>query len=163
MFLFDTIPVSKQTVLVSFLICSSPHSTSAKRIFGKLKHTTRRLPQHVLLASVEPQQEGQKEDSTKLSDYEFAEKCMEGGCPVEDVQELLVRLEERRKALQKEIDVISQLMSKLARYNASEERGLLKDVVLAAFSIFSRSENNYPEIGESSWTMDPYRPKKWQD
>ncbi|GJD07235.1 hypothetical protein Gasu2_16030 [Galdieria sulphuraria] len=91
------------------------------------------------------QTEDKRDEETKqLSDYEFAERCVDGGCPVEDVQELLVRLEDRRKILQKEIERISDLMSKLARYNTAEDRGLLRDVVLAALSIFSR-------------------PKKWED
>jgi hypothetical protein len=111
------------------------------------------------------QTEGKKEEerNQQLSDYEFAERCMDGGCPVEDVQELLVRLEDRRKTLQKEVDKISDLMYKLARYNTAEDRGVLRDVVMAALSIFSKTENNYPEVGESPWSMDPYRPKKWQD
>lgn len=36
-----------------------------------------------------------QEETTEISDYEFAERCVEEGCPVEDVQELLVRLEVR--------------------------------------------------------------------
>ncbi|GJQ10179.1 hypothetical protein GpartN1_g1970.t1 [Galdieria partita] len=148
------------------LLSNSFIHTSPRVLFGctvydlKLKH---RCDTGRWIRAQQQTEDKRDEETKQLSDYEFAERCVDGGCPVEDVQELLVRLEDRRKLLQKEIERISDLMAKLAKYNTAEDRGLLRDVVLAALSIFSRSESNYPEVGESPWSMDPYRPKKWED
>uniref|UniRef100_A0A7S1ERU0 Uncharacterized protein n=1 Tax=Timspurckia oligopyrenoides TaxID=708627 RepID=A0A7S1ERU0_9RHOD len=94
------------------------------------------------------------------ADLKVAQECAEGGCSVEDVQQVLTRLEARRKFLTKELDTVSGLMAKLAGANMSEDRSAVAQVIDAAINIFTSSVDDYPAVGLAPWTMEKPKKKK---
>lgn len=92
-------------------------------------------------------------------DLKFAQGCIEEGCPVDAVQDLLTRLERRRAVLSLELSKIEEIMGVLARENLGGDRGLIAQAMEAAVSIFSKANDDYPNVGENvnPWTLDPLK------
>lgn len=92
-------------------------------------------------------------------DLSFARDCIDGGCSVESVQDVLTRLERRRAVLALEVSKIEDVMAILAKENLGGDRGLIADAMAAAVSIFATTNDDYPNVGESTnaWTLDPLR------
>lgn len=101
---------------------------------------------------------GLGEDGLK-EDLDFAQNCIEEGCEVDAVQDVLTRLERRRAVLALELSQIEEVMAVLARENLSGDRGLVAEAMAAAVSIFSKADDNYPGIGDktNAWTLDPIK------
>mmetsp|Transcript_17441 Transcript_17441/g.25037 ORF Transcript_17441/g.25037 Transcript_17441/m.25037 type:complete len:137 (-) Transcript_17441:771-1181(-) len=93
------------------------------------------------------------------TDVEAAQDCLEEGCEVNEVQEILGRLDMKKQALELELESITNVMAMLAKANLSEDRSFVAQTVEAAINIFQRAEDTYPKVGSPSpWTMD--KPKK---
>lgn len=94
-------------------------------------------------------------------DLSFAQQCIEEGCEVDAVQDVLTRLEQRRAILSLELGQINEIMSVLARENLGGDRNLVEQAMEAAVSIFSKTDDDYPSTGmPSPWTLD--KPKRKQ-
>lgn len=92
-------------------------------------------------------------------DLSFAQNCIDGGCSVDAVQDVLTRLERRRAVLSLEVDKIEQVMATLAKENLGGDRNLIADAMAAAVSIFSKANDDYPTVGDATnaWTLDPLK------
>lgn len=92
-------------------------------------------------------------------DLTFARNCIEEGCSVDAVQDILTRLERRRGVLALEVSKIEEIMSILAKENLGGNRGLIADAMEAAISIFSKPSDDYPGVGDAAnpWTLDPLK------
>lgn len=91
-------------------------------------------------------------------DLDFAQGCIEDGCSVDAVQEVLTRLEQRRAVLALEVSKIEEVMATLARENLAGDRNLVGEAMEAAVRIFSKVEDNYPSTSPpSGYTMDPLK------
>lgn len=92
-------------------------------------------------------------------DLEFAQNCIDEGCSVDAVQDVLTRLERRRGVLALEITKIEEIMGILAKENLGGDRNLVAAAMEAAVSIFSKAEDDYPGVGSSTnpWTLDPLK------
>jgi hypothetical protein len=95
-------------------------------------------------------------------DINFAQQCIEEGCSVDAVQDVLTRLEQRRAVLALELSQVNEVMSTLARENLGGDRNLVAQAMEAAVRIFSKVDDDYPTTGgiPSPWTMD--KPKRKQ-
>mmetsp|Transcript_15069 Transcript_15069/g.38569 ORF Transcript_15069/g.38569 Transcript_15069/m.38569 type:complete len:140 (+) Transcript_15069:573-992(+) len=92
-------------------------------------------------------------------DLAAAQQCLEDGCEINDVQDILARLEARRTALDREQRHISDLIFKLAQANVKGEKSVVEEIMSAAVRLFSKGDDEYPAVGSPSpWTMD--KPKK---
>lgn len=94
-----------------------------------------------------------------IEDMEFAQGCIDEGCSVESVQDVLTRLERRRGVLALELTQIEEVMAVLARENLGGDRSLVAAAMEAAVSIFSKADDDYPAVGNSTnaWTLDPLK------
>lgn len=92
-------------------------------------------------------------------DLNFARDCIDGGCTIESVQDVLTRLERRRGFLALEVSKIEEVMAVLAKENLGGDRSLIADAMAAAVSIFAKTNDDYPNVGEvtNAWTLDPLR------
>lgn len=101
---------------------------------------------------------GLGEDGLK-EDMEFAKGCIDEGCSVDAVQDVLTRLERRRGVLALELTQIEEIMATLARENLGGDRNLIAAAMEAAVSIFSKANDDYPAVGKSTnaWTLDPIK------
>lgn len=92
-------------------------------------------------------------------DLKFAQNCIEEGCAVDAVQDVLTRLERRRAVLALEITKIEEVMGILAKENLRGDRNLVAAAMEAAVSIFSKADDDYPGVGSSTnpWTLDPLK------
>lgn len=92
-------------------------------------------------------------------DLAFARNCIDEGCSIDSVQDVLTRLERRRAVLALEVSKIEDIMSILAKENLGGDRNLIADAMEAAISIFSRANDDYPGVGDSTnaWTLDPLK------
>jgi len=92
-------------------------------------------------------------------DIDAAQSCVDEGCDPGAVQDILSRLGSRRDELRRELADIEGVMGKLATATVAEDRSLVKEVLLAAIELFSKTDSTYPKVGlPSPWTMD--KPKK---
>lgn len=82
-------------------------------------------------------------------DIAVARDCIEDGCSVDAVQDVLTRLEERRAVLSLEVTQIKEVMETLARANIGGDRNLVADAVEAALGIFAKTDDNYPMTGDA--------------
>lgn len=89
----------------------------------------------------------------------FARNCIEEGCSVNAVQDVLTRLERRRGVLALELTQIEDVMAVLARENLGGDRNLVAAAMEAAVSIFSKANDDYPAVGDATnaWTLDPLK------
>lgn len=100
---------------------------------------------------------GLGEDGLK-EDIQFAQDCIEEGCSIDAVQDVLTRLERRRGVLALELTQIEDIMGILAKENLGGDRGLVAEAMAAAVSIFSKANDDYPAVGETNpWTLDPLK------
>lgn len=92
-------------------------------------------------------------------DLEFAQSCIDEGCTVDAVQDVLTRLERRRGVLALEVQKIEDIMGILAKENLGGDRNLIADAMAAAVSIFSKANDDYPNVGDATnaWTLDPLK------
>lgn len=93
-------------------------------------------------------------------DLEFAQNCIDEGCSVESVQDVLTRLERRRAVLTLEVEKIEDIMAILAKENLGGDRSLIGDAMAAAVSIFAKTNDDYPNVGSegvNSWSLDPLK------
>lgn len=92
-------------------------------------------------------------------DLDFAKNCLEEGCEVDAVQDVLTRLERRRAVLALELSEIERVMGDLVRSNEGNDRNLVAQAMAAAVSIFSKANDDYPSVGSSTnaWTLDPLK------
>ncbi len=91
-------------------------------------------------------------------DLDFARGCIEGGCEIDAVQNVLTRLEQRRAVLALEVSTIEEVMATLAKENLGGDRSLVAEAMEAAVRIFSKVEDNYPSTSPpSGYTMDPLK------
>lgn len=94
-------------------------------------------------------------------DLKAARECVEGGCAVDAVQDILTRLEQRRGVLALELTQINDVMSTLAKENLGGDRNLIAQAMEAAVRIFSKVEDNFPATGDPmSYTGE--KPKRKQ-
>lgn len=101
---------------------------------------------------------GLGEDGLK-EDMEFAQGCIEEGCTVDAVQDVLTRLERRRGVLALELSQIEEVMAVLAKENLGGDRSLVAEAMAAAVSIFAKTDDDYPSVGSNTnpWTLDPIK------
>lgn len=101
---------------------------------------------------------GLGEDGLK-EDLEFAQSCVEGGCAIDAVQDVLTRLERRRAVLALEVSQIEDIMAVLAKENLGGDRNLVAEAMAAAVSIFAKTNDDYPGVGSTTnaWTLDPIK------
>eukprot|EP00177_Eucheuma_denticulatum_P005494 GFKZ01009989.1.p1 GENE.GFKZ01009989.1~~GFKZ01009989.1.p1 ORF type:complete len:148 (+),score=20.18 GFKZ01009989.1:438-881(+) len=101
---------------------------------------------------------GLGEDGLK-EDLDFAQNCIDEGCSVDAVQDVLTRLERRRAVLAFELTKIEDVMGVLARENLGGDRNLVAQAMEAAISIFSKTNDDYPAVGDvtNAWTLDPLK------
>lgn len=92
-------------------------------------------------------------------DMSFAKNCIEEGCAIDAVQDVLTRLERRRAVLALEITQIEDVMAILAKENLGGDRSLVSAAMEAAVSIFSKANDDYPGVGTATnaWTLDPLK------
>lgn len=101
---------------------------------------------------------GLGEDGLK-EDLSFAQNCIDEGCAVDAVQDVLTRLERRRAVLALELTQIEEVMAILARENLGGDRSLVAEAMAAAVSIFTKADDDYPTVGSATnaWTLDPIK------
>lgn len=101
---------------------------------------------------------GLGEDGLK-EDLEVAQSCIDEGCSVDAVQEILTRLERRRGVLALELTRVEEVMAVLARENLGGDRNLVAQAMEAAVSIFSKTDDDYPGVGSATnaWSLDPLK------
>ncbi|KAK4538454.1 hypothetical protein CDCA_CDCA18G4479 [Cyanidium caldarium] len=117
-------------------------------------------------------------EDDKLTVRKQAQICLEEGCSLEDLSGLLQRSKELRDELLKDVNELSELVTKLQALSDASNKlpgdevaekvtvaqtgkeARLEDVVRDVLKIFSRAEDHYPKIGLSPWTMDIPRKKK---
>mmetsp|Transcript_12268 Transcript_12268/g.33086 ORF Transcript_12268/g.33086 Transcript_12268/m.33086 type:complete len:148 (+) Transcript_12268:26-469(+) len=87
-----------------------------------------------------------------VEDLLAAQKCVDEGCEVDAVQDVLARLEARRSYLDAELREVNRVMAALAGGNMKEDRGAIAELVKAAIDIFSSSKDDYPAVGVQPWT-----------
>lgn len=108
-------------------------------------------------ARATPVRMGLGEDGLK-EDLDFAQGCIEEGCSIDAVQQVLTRLEQRRAVLALEVSNIEEVMATLARENLGGDRNLVSEAMEAAVRIFSKVDDNYPATSHpSGYTMDPLK------
>lgn len=92
-------------------------------------------------------------------DLDFAQNCIEEGCEIDAVQDVLTRLERRRAVLALEVTQIEKIMAILAKENLSGDRGLVAEAMAAAVSIFTKADDDYPGVGSATnpWSLDPLK------
>lgn len=92
-------------------------------------------------------------------DMQFAQNCIDEGCSVDAVQDVLTRLERRRAVLALEVSQIEEIMAVLAKENLGGDRNLIADAMAAAVSIFAKANDDYPAVGSTTnaWTLDPLK------
>ncbi len=122
---------------------------------GSTRHAVCRTPART--ARVARVRMGIGEDGLQ-EDLDFAQKCIETGCEVDAVQQVLTRLEQRRAVLALEVSQIEEVMATLARENLGGDRSLVEEAMVAALRIFSKPEDNYPKASPpAGYTMDPLK------
>lgn len=101
---------------------------------------------------------GLGEDGLK-EDLDFAQQCIDEGCSIDAVQDVLTRLERRRAVLALEVTQIEEIMAILAKENLGGDRNLVAQAMEAAVSIFSKANDDYPGVGQTTnpWTLDPLK------
>ena len=101
---------------------------------------------------------GLGEDGLK-EDLDVAQGCIDEGCTVDAVQEVLTRLERRRAVLALEVSTIEEIMAVLAKENLGGDRSLVAEAMAAAVSIFATTNDDYPSVGTqtNAWTLDPLK------
>ncbi|CAN8067680.1 unnamed protein product [Agarophyton chilense] len=92
-------------------------------------------------------------------DLSFAQNCIDEGCSVDAVQDVLTRLERRRGVLALELSQVEEIMAVLAKENLGGDRNLISEAMAAAVSIFSKANDDYPNVGQTTnpWTLDPLK------
>lgn len=91
-------------------------------------------------------------------DLHLAREYIEKGGTVDDVKNMLTRLEQRRAILALQVTTIEDVMAVLIKNNLRGDRSLVAEAMEAALGIFSKSEDDYPSTGTpSGYTMDPLR------
>jgi len=97
------------------------------------------------------------------NDLSAAQNCLEEGCEINEVQDILSRLESKKKELESEVLIISKVMGDLAKANMSKDRNFVAETMEAAINLFKRADDMYPKVGSPSpWTMDkPSKKKRW--
>lgn len=130
---------------------ASPLSRPASR-----RALTSRRPAR--LATVRTACMGLGEDGLK-EDLDFAQQCIDEGCSIDAVQDVLTRLERRRAVLALEVTQIEEIMAILAKENLGGDRNLVAQAMEAAVSIFSKANDDYPGVGQTTnpWTLDPLK------
>lgn len=102
-----------------------------------------------------------KMSGEEQSDLKIAQDCLEEGCEINEVQELLGRLQMKKQALEEEVEMLSIVMGNLAKANLSKDRGFVAEAVEAAIGLFQRAEDSYPKVGSPTpWSMDKPSKKK---
>lgn len=133
--------------------CTRPTNLSSTCVSGRPVRVSSVSPRRAALRM------GLGEDGLE-DDLAFARNCIEDGCSVDAVQDILTRLERRRGVLSLELSRIEEIMSVLAKENLGGDRGLIADAMEAAISIFSKANDDYPGVGDAAtnpWTLDPLK------
>ncbi|PXF43976.1 hypothetical protein BWQ96_06286 [Gracilariopsis chorda] len=133
----------------------SPFASPLSRPSSRRALTTRRPAG---FATVRTARMGLGEDGLK-EDLDFAQQCIDEGCSIDAVQDVLTRLERRRAVLALEVTQIEEIMAVLAKENLGGDRNLIAQAMEAAVSIFSKANDDYPGVGQATnpWTLDPLK------
>ncbi|OSX81217.1 hypothetical protein BU14_0023s0022 [Porphyra umbilicalis] len=93
-------------------------------------------------------------------DLSAAKDCIDEGCEINAVQDILSRLDSRKTTLMREVTEINVVMAALAKANVGNDRGMVSEAMEAAVRIFSKVDDMYPKVGSPSpWTMDKQKKK----
>ncbi|GAB0493073.1 hypothetical protein MMPV_004345 [Pyropia vietnamensis] len=93
-------------------------------------------------------------------DLAAAKDCIEEGCEINAVQDILSRLDQRKTTLMREVTEINVVMAALAKANVGQDRSMVSEAMEAAVRIFSKVDDMYPKVGSPTpWTMDKQKKK----
>ncbi len=92
-------------------------------------------------------------------DLTTAQDMIQKGSTVEEVKEMITKLEYRRAILAHEVTDIEDIIDSLTKSIHTNDKSLLEQTMEAALSMFSPNDDNYPSTGiPSGYSMD--KPKK---